>query len=311
MNLDNLHIFCKVVESGSISEAARKLFITQPSISIMISELENHFQVKLLERTNKGVKATEQGLFLYHEGQKMLSMAKNLEHGLGQTNNNPPKELHLGSSSVIGGYILPSQIIQLQELYPQYKIYLNIDNSYKVIMRVVDNSLDMGFVEGPLQNDFVNKLTREGLILEQRGEEELVLVTSSNYEQPGKNVDWEALKELPLILLSRGTEIYSTIETTLTENTISTDKLNIIMEVNQIDAAITAVKASKGFSLLPKSVLLENDLIMLSINEITFKHKYHFIYDPANISNNAVKFFLNHFHENGIKVLPWNLYSAS
>lgn len=311
MDLNHLHAFCTVVESGSISEAARKIFVSQPSISTKISELEKHFQTTLLERTNKGVKPTEQGLFLYHEGQKILSMTKNLEHGLGLANEYQSEVLHIGASETIGSYLLPCRVIQYHELYPNFKINLTIEESNQIIMKMQNSAIDFGFLEGPLHSRVDDRFTKNALELEKIGEEELVIAVSKNIKSSKSNMDWAFFKELPLIMISKGTAIHSTIEKSFEEKGFSIDELNIVMEVNRINAAISAVVANKGFTILPRSVFLNEDILQLSVNELSFKHEYHLVYNKANTKRDSMRFFLNLFLDNGIEGLCWNICPAS
>ena len=59
-------IFYTVAQCGSISAAARHLYISQPAISKSISNLENELQTHLFERTSRGVSLTEEGQLLFH-----------------------------------------------------------------------------------------------------------------------------------------------------------------------------------------------------------------------------------------------------
>jgi len=307
MDLNHLQAFSMVVESGSISEAVRRLFVSQPSISTKISELEKHFQIKLLERTNKGIKPTRQGLFLYHEGKKMLSMAKNLERGLERASDNISEELSIGASETIGNYLLPCRIIQFRELNPHCKIYFIIDDSSQIVLKISNNTLDIGFVEGPLPSEITEQISREGLAFEKIAEDELVLVASKSIKVFNHTVGCDVLKTMPLILLNRDKDIRISVEDTLSKNDMHIDELNVVMETDRINSVISAIIAGKGFSLLPKIVLLKDNIKQLSFKELTFKYEYFLIYNPANLSRNMIRIFVNLFRENGIEGLCWNL----
>lgn len=61
MKLQQLRYVVKVAECGSITEASRRLFVSQPSITASIRDLENEMGVHIFERTNKGVIVSEEG----------------------------------------------------------------------------------------------------------------------------------------------------------------------------------------------------------------------------------------------------------
>ncbi|MEW5784844.1 MAG: LysR family transcriptional regulator [Bacillota bacterium] len=300
MDLSHLHVFCTVLETGSISNAARKLFVSQPTISMKINEMEEYYQVKLIERTNKGVKPTEQGLFLYQEGQKMLSMAKNLERHFMKPNSTYLEELHIGASGTIGGYFLPCKIIQFQELQPQFRILLNINNSYQIVMQMLNKVFDMGFVEGPLEDKLVDQCYKEGLAVDLLAEDELTIIANESLVTDGSDsLDWDYFRSLPLVLKNRGTGIRATVEKTLGEHGLSINDLNLVMEVNRIDAVISAVVAHKGVSLLPEAIPVKEKFKKFRLREFTFKHQYYIIYNPANADKHPFGILLHLFKDQG------------
>lgn len=292
MDLSHLHIFCTVTETGSISNAARKLFVSQPTISQKISELEQHYKVRLLERTNKGVKPTKQGLVVYREGQKMLSLAQNLENQLNEYKECSIEELHVGSSSTFGGYILPCRIIQFQDLNPHYKVYLNIRSNSQVFAQMLAGTIDVGIVEGALSSELVNQCHRESLAVELLTEDELVVVSNKMLLPDQDTVDWDSFKLMPLILKSKGSGIRAAIDLLFTQNGLSIDDLNIVLELNRINAVVSAVTAGKGASLLPRAVLFQESLKQIPIHEYSFKYDYYIIHNPDNTHSHPFVEFL-------------------
>ena len=294
MDLGHLHVFCTVLETGSISNAARKLFVSQPTISMKISELEEHYQVKLLERTNKGVKPTEEGLFVYREGQKLLSMAQNMERQLNEKKDCCFEELHVGSSSTFGGYILPCRIMQFQDLNPHYRINLNIRSNSQVLAQLLAGTIDVGFVEGSLPSELVNQCHSENLVVELLAEDELVVVTSKL--APGKDtIEWSSFEMMPLILKSKGSGIRTVFDLFLAQNHLSSDELNIVLELNRINALVSAVASGKGVSLLPRAVLSQESLKQIRFEEHTIKYNYYIIYNPKSTCSHDLMEFLKKY----------------
>ena len=72
MKIAQLEALCTVIQAGSISQAARQLHLTQPALSFQIRDLEEYFNIRLLERTNKGVKPTLAGGLVYNFCQNMM-----------------------------------------------------------------------------------------------------------------------------------------------------------------------------------------------------------------------------------------------
>ena len=79
MKLQQLRYVVKVAECGSITEASRRLFVSQPSITASIRDLENEMGVHIFERTNKGVIVSEEGETFLGYARQVLDQADLLE----------------------------------------------------------------------------------------------------------------------------------------------------------------------------------------------------------------------------------------
>src|SRR5437660_11636485 len=108
MDTRQLAAFCAVVERKSFSQAAERLGVTQPAVSLQIRSLEQRLGTRLLDRSGRRVEPTEAGLRLYANAQRLLALEEQLvqdvagdaEGGLGGT-------LELGASTGPGGTVGP------------------------------------------------------------------------------------------------------------------------------------------------------------------------------------------------------------
>jgi DNA-binding transcriptional LysR family regulator len=198
MKLDNLKAFCVAVESGSISKAARKLYISQPSLSVKIQELENYYEAKLFHRTNRGINPTEAGLIVYDYAKKMLTLSDSVERSLEQTNNEA-QQLIVGTSSTIGNFALPCTVYNFNEKYPHYKVSLIISNTDKVLSNLITHKVDLGLIEGPVTRELKNTLLQEGINTRSIITNALILVVPNNETwQNISRIHLEQIKELPI-----------------------------------------------------------------------------------------------------------------
>ena len=83
MEFKQLEAFVAVVDYGSFSEAARRLYLTQPTISAHIRSLEDELHMKLIIRTTKKTTITAKGYQLYDSAVRMLEIRNNLLHNIG------------------------------------------------------------------------------------------------------------------------------------------------------------------------------------------------------------------------------------
>jgi DNA-binding transcriptional LysR family regulator len=297
MDLNHLQTLCTVIEAGSISKAARQLFVTQPAISVKIQEIEAFYQVKLLERTNKGVVPTEIGLFVYQESQRILEMLENMRREISRAID-PVKDVTVGASSTIGNFALPCTIFVFKERFPEYKVLLNICNSAQVMDKLAGRKVEIGLIEGPLTEPIKKKLSGEGIVSKRIARSELVLVAphTEEYRELGP-VTLEVFQQMPLILREPGSGIRAHIEQIMAERNLRLADLNVVLELNSINAIISAVASGKGVSLLPRMAIRKElryrTLIVLDkAEDVVFHHDFTLLYKPAQLKKQAAKAFI-------------------
>ena len=105
MDTRQLAAFCEVVDRKSFSQAADRLGVTQPAVSLQIRSLEKRLGTKLLDRSGRRVEPTEAGQRLYRAAQRMLSLEDQLLEEVAEANGVAELrgELALGASTGPGG----------------------------------------------------------------------------------------------------------------------------------------------------------------------------------------------------------------
>ncbi len=298
MNLNQIIAFCAVVKAGSISKAAKHLHLTQPALSVQIQDLEDYFQTKLLERTNKGVNPTAAGEVVFSYGQRITSLSENLFNEINTQKNVNNDLLAIGASTTIGGYALPCSIYAFREKYPKSIVKLTIGNTREIIEKTEDGIVDVGLVEGPIpENTLQGKLIGKNICID-----ELVLITSDNNNSSfnitsGDFVTLEELRNLPLILREEGSGIRETIEKALGKNNVFMEELKIFMELNTIEAIKSSVEAGQGVSILSRLAirkeLRHESLKALKVEGISFAHNFTVIYSDVKPKTPVQKTFLD------------------
>ena len=108
MTLRNLRIFCALAETGSATDAAEKLFISQPSVSVALRELENYYGVRLFERLGRRLVITPEGERFYSYAVHITKLFEELELGMKQPGDELP--LRAGASITVGTRYMPRVI---------------------------------------------------------------------------------------------------------------------------------------------------------------------------------------------------------
>jgi len=247
MNLNQIEVFCKIVDAGSISKAAKLLHLTQPALSIQLRELENSFQTRLLERTNRGIKPTKAGKLVYNYGQRILSLNENLileVSKLNQSNSN----LVVGAE-ITYSYFLPYLVTEFKAIQNHIDIMLVYDNSQGVIRSVIDGSVDIGLIVGSSLSFPCNQKDFHTHLL---GEDELKLIVpvDENWSDIDE-IDLTDLLRIPLIIREKGSGVREVIVEVLESRGLRTDDLNLALEVNNTSAIKAFIEAGRGCSLIP------------------------------------------------------------
>ncbi len=282
MDLSHLSTFCTVVEAGSITRAAKELFVTQPAISQKIQELEEHYQVQLLDRTNKGITPTEIGLYLYSEAQKVIAMLASIEREIELTRN-PIEDLVVGASSTLGNTALPCTLLIFQKNFPGYSISIDIGNTQQIYEKIISRRIEIGLIEGPVLPDWKEQLLKEDITTEHITQTDLILVAGSSGQYSKiKSLTLEELKNLPIITREVGSGIRATFEEVIKHNGHKMSDFNILYEMNTSSSIVSAVASDMGVALLPimalRKELHHNVLKAITIKDTQFKHEFYLLY---------------------------------
>ncbi|SDK75681.1 LysR family transcriptional regulator [Natronincola ferrireducens] len=244
MNLQYLKAFYVTVKVNSISKAAKVLHLTQPGLSMQIQSLEKDLQVSLLNRSNKGVELTEAGKIVFDYANTILSLQENIERDLLNLNSDK-KQLLIGSCKAVGEYALPCSIYIYKQDNKDVNIHLEISNTKDVIENLLDRTINLGIVHGCYNCMNTNQLTIEKIT-----NNSLLLVTSLPLMK--NTITLKELDHIPLIFREGGSGTRQCILDTLETHGISVDDLNIIYELNSMEAIKSSVIAGKGISFIPE-----------------------------------------------------------
>ncbi len=146
MTIRHLKIFLAVAESGSMSAAAKKLYITQPSVSQAVRELEDHYQIRLFERLNHRLYITDEGRRLLNEARPIIQNFDMLETNM--TRMQGHHRLRIGVSMTVGTCVLPRLQQDLATSLSGRILYFYSGNTHTIEDKLLRSELDFGIVEG-------------------------------------------------------------------------------------------------------------------------------------------------------------------
>lgn len=164
---DKLNILKVIVEEEGFTNAANKLFKSQPSISRDIKTLEEKYQIKIFENTRKEIILTEEGMELYNYACQLAILDEQLQTRINTHKEDVKGKFVIGTSHTFGQSKLLDLSIYLQTKYPSLNLYIYVYNSNEVISHLKDYSVDLGIIEKPVIDDKISSevLTKDRLLL--------------------------------------------------------------------------------------------------------------------------------------------------
>lgn len=165
MTIRHLKIFIAVAETGKMSAAAEKLYITQPSVSQAIRELEEHYQTLLFERLSKKLFITEAGKRLYSYSRTVVAQFDLIEENMAQESS--IQRLRIGGTITLGSSILSYMVRDLKKACPDLELYSYVNNTRIIEQKLLNTDLDVAVVEGQIKSpDLVSiPMIRDMLVL--------------------------------------------------------------------------------------------------------------------------------------------------
>jgi DNA-binding transcriptional LysR family regulator len=237
-NYELYKVFYWAAKTGSLTQAAKALYLTQPSVSHAIKQLEESFGLTLFYRTSKGVALTQEGTILYsyiEQSQVLISLA---EEKMAALKNLDSGELRIGGSdSLFKHYLLP-YLEEFHLKHPSVRLHLNHGTTPEVITFLKEGRIDLGVVRMPIVDPQLE--VRESIQLQD------CFVAGSRYsELKGVVMTMDLLLQYPVILFSRNSRARMAISEIFQNYGYN---LKPEIEVGSVDLLIEFAKRGLGIS---------------------------------------------------------------
>jgi DNA-binding transcriptional LysR family regulator len=271
MDLHQLSLFLAVAETGSISAAARLRNISQPVLSLHVRNLEEYFEVPLLDRIGRGVQLTEAGKLLVQKIRAVLGSVQEMKDGMVEWKSLTRGFLKIGGSTTPGVYLLPKILGQFKTQFPGIELDLLIGNTAQVEQWVMENTLSLGVIG---KKTIIPDLEAVPFV-----KDELVVIAPPNHLlSRKKSIRTKDLPDYPFIIREEGSNTRQTYEEILKKKGI---KLKIALELGSTEAIKQAVSAGLGISIVSplciQSERKHKDLHILRVSDADFVRQFHII----------------------------------
>ena len=243
MELRQLRYFVRVLELGSISRAALDLALVQSALSQQISRLESELSTRLLQRTSKGVVATEAGMAFFREAQLTLRHADQAVRAAQLSRLTGAVSVGLASTTaaVLGLPLMRA----MRERYPDVRLHMVEGMSGHLTSMLNSRQLDLTIL-------FDTQAARRWSVLP-LVEEKLFLIQAKSDSAPAANRSRMAdLKDIPLILPTGTHGLRSALDAAFVRAKF---KPQLVAEIDSLAMTMAAVEAGLGSTVQPWAAL--------------------------------------------------------
>lgn len=201
MDLRQLRYYVTIVEEKSISAAAKKLYVSQPPLSMQLQQLEQELGCVLLERGPRRVRMTEAGRLLYERATALLRLAEQTQLELRDYANGVRGALRFGAVSSVSGTVLPQWVSSFHAQFPDVRMELEEGNTYQLLEQLRLRQIELAIVRTPFHADWVERIPLRS--------EPMMAVGHARYfsAQPGQTIRLPDLTDQPLLLYRRWEQI--------------------------------------------------------------------------------------------------------
>ena len=286
--LRQLKTFVATAEHKKMSEAAKHLYVSQPTISQIISDLEKEYCTVLFERHAKELRITSAGELLLENAKQIIAIHETLEQNMKTINSKRP--LRIGATLTVGTNIMAKIIKGLEEVYPDIDCFVHVNNTDHIEEMLLHNELDIALVEGIIEH---NEIITEPVF-----DDHLCIICSKDHPLASKELlSPEDLHNQYFILREKGSGTRNIFERLMRSHHIP---YKVKWESNSTPAITDAVAMNLGLAFVPVRCVngkaSQESIQICVIREINLK-RYFFLtrlkYHPIT---SQMQDFVNYIH---------------
>jgi len=248
MDTRQLAAFCAVVERRSFSQAAERLGVTQPAVSLQVRALEKRLGTQLLDRSGKRVEPTEAGLRLYRGAQRMLALEEQIASEIAATAGGElAGDLVLGASTGPAAIAVPLLLCEFQRENPEVRVFLTVSDTHAIVERVAARELELGIVGAARRH--------RGVRFEPFFSDEVILACPPGHRFAGRVVGLDELREESLVLMQEGAGVRQIVEDALRRRGVRLRELDVRLQLGLQESVRAAVEAGYGVTFISRTAV--------------------------------------------------------
>ncbi len=254
--LDLYKVFCQVAKSKSFSKASKELYMTQPAVSQAIMQLEKELDIRLFNRTSKGVSLTNEGSLLFEYANSAISLINVGEEKILEFKNLTMGELKIGAGDTISKYFLLPYLETFHNKYPNIKFKIINGTTIELCSLIKSGEIDIAVCNLPIKDSSLEMIPCR--------EVRDIFVCGEKYKDLTKEkVSLEEMVQYPLIFLEPSSNSRKYVEKFMISKGIRISpefelgSFDLLLEFAKINLGIACVVKEFSKDYLEKGLLYE------------------------------------------------------
>lgn len=285
-SLKQLQVFLAVANHENVSRAAVDLSMSQSATSTALKQLEQRFDLPLFDRIGKRLQLNEQGALLRPKAAALISQAEELQNSL--ITHSAIGNLKVGATLTIGNYLAIGIMAEFMREHPSSRVSLTVENTAAIAAKVRNFELDIGLIEGELQEKELN--------VSYWREDELSLFCAPDHAlAKNPQLSEQDLLQAKWIVREKGSGTRQAFDRAMSG---LLPNLDLRLELQHTEGIKRAVEAGLGIGCLSTITLQEafarGSLVPLSAAQRSWTRKFYFILHRQKFLSSGVRSWMQH-----------------
>lgn len=286
--LRQLKTFVATAEYKKMSEAAKHLYISQPTVSQIISDLEKEYDTALFERHSKELRITPAGSLLLDSARKIIAIHEALEQNMKTIHS--ARQLRIGATMTIGTNLMGTIIEDINTHFPDIDTFVTINNTDHIEQMLLRNELDVALVEGIISRHEIH--TKPTLV------DTLCIICGKNHPFAAKkSVSVEDLRNQDFILREKGSGTRGIFEQQMQLHNIP---FHVKWESTSTPAIVDAVSRNLGLGFVSERCANEKlsagVVYQCPVQEINLKRFFYLCYNRSHPLSSQMYDFMEYIN---------------
>jgi DNA-binding transcriptional LysR family regulator len=294
LDIDKLNVFIQVTNNLSFTDAAKKLHISQPTVSKNIQDLEREMGVQLFDRSGARPRLTSAGKTLLPLARKIVRQTIELLELMSSLDEEVVGELIIACSTTVGKYILPQLAARLSNLHKGLRITILRCTPEHAVLNLLDGEADLGVVS--------YETCSADLDCQEFFEDSIALIVPADHPWVSRSsIDPEELLQEPIIIREPTSGTRRVMLEQLAKFDITLDDLTVFLELGNAEAIVATINAGYGVSFvstMAASCLLKyGDVVQVPVAGLELSRTIYMVRKSLDTPNRTQDAFWSFCHD--------------